>query len=98
MCEKCCSLSFICKAYLKCSETERPAASVLKRRDKHVSLADTIQNNKACIACNFRVMWLCHERHGMYFLCVNSCSLSCHTVIKQFVFELVKAYIYQAKF
>jgi len=34
----------------------------------------------------------------MYCLCVDWCSLSCHTVTRQFVLNLIKACIYQATF
>jgi len=34
----------------------------------------------------------------MYYLRVDSCGLSCHTLLKHFVLNLIKAYIYKATF
>ena len=34
----------------------------------------------------------------MHYLFVNSCGLSCHTLLKHFVLNLIKAYIYKATF
>jgi len=50
----------------------------------------TIKKHKAWKACVFHIIWFCHERHGMYILCVDWCSLSCHTVIKHFVYIWLK--------
>jgi hypothetical protein len=32
----------------------------------------------------------------MYILCVDSCGLSCHNLIKRDVLSLIKTYVYQA--
>jgi hypothetical protein len=85
--------------YLKCSQAERPIATLQKWHDiKTFHLQITIQNNKDWTTYNFHVIWLCHERHGIYSLWVDSCSWSCRTLTKQVFLNLIKAYTYQATF
>jgi len=60
------------------------------------SSADYKQNNESRKAGFFHVISFCHQRHGRCSLCVYLCSLSCHTVIKHFVLNLIEAYIYKA--
>jgi hypothetical protein len=100
MCEKCLLFWFICRAYLNMPEmfTDRATDSnpTKEANYKTVSFSrlqyKTTKLVKPVIA---HVIWFCHERHGMYCLCVDWCSLSCHSVIKHFVLHLIKAYIYR---